>query len=371
MKILQKTEYFIFESPAWKLITVMFTIMIFKTGIWYIPNLEASRLIAQNPFANPFTDPDQHYLFWSWFGPFVAWSIGAVNKWDFFLFHLLFSMAFSWLFVKVVFSQFSDKIARTSLILFCILPVSATAYFWVSLDSITLFILFFSMAYPKYSWVTFIAGVFLGMQHFEQGFFASAGLLFATLLTQKPHVKYPLKFCYSLFLGVIIGKLILIGIFNYYTIDVNSGRWYWLIEHIHRVVMQFFFHFHHIIWSVLGLGWLVVFKYLDYGKEIKPFFLTLAGLMLLLLMCEDQTRVLAIVTFPLIAVYWLLNEDFLKYITKTEVAIIFLIWIITPWSWVWFGAPRWSVFPYNLAYIFHNLFGWFDVPQQVEGWPFF
>lgn len=92
--------------------------------------------------------------------------------------------------------------------------------------------------------------------------------------------------------------------------------------------------------------------------------------MLLLPVSYDQTRVIAIVTFPLIAAYWLFNEDFLKKISKQETALIFLIGAITPWGWVLGGEPKLSAFPHLIAVVLHTLFGWFSAPTNPKLWTF-
>lgn len=372
MKAIDKIQKFIYESDKWKFVLIIVMLTFFKTGIWYIPNLDTYQTIAQNPFKNPFTDPDAHYLLWSWLGPFLAWLIGAKSKWQFFALHLFFSVAFTFLFIKVVFNNFSNELARSSLVLFSVLPVSATAYFWVSSDSLTLFLMLIVLAFPASLTFTFCVGVLLGMQHFEQGFFAAAGLLFAISInhSQGYDLKYTWRFCLLLLIGVMTGKFLLCGLFKYYSIDVNSGRIYWLRGHIHPLLTQFFFHFQYIIWSVLGLGWLVALRFSDWGGKSVPFFLTLAGFCLLLPISGDQTRVLAIITFPLVSVYWLLNQDFLEKLTKREISLLFITWIMVPWGWVWGGVPKWSAFPYDIAYVFHQLIGWFNVPTSPALWPF-
>ncbi|MBB3808903.1 hypothetical protein [Pseudochelatococcus contaminans] len=373
MNAVNKIEKFIYESAAWKFILVIGLLTLFKTGIWYIPNLSTTQSIAQNPFASPFSEySTDHYLFWSWLGPFVAWLIGATGKWQFFAFHLAFSVAFTLLFIRIAFTNFSNELARSSLVLFSVLPVSATAYFWVSTDSITLFLMLLALAFPNSLLLTFSLGILLGMQHFEQGFFAAAGLLFAVTISHKQGylLKYSWKFCLSLLIGTILGKIILIGLFKYYSIDIESGRLDWLLRNINLLLSYFFFHFHYIIWSVLGLGWLVAIRFMDWGHKSVPFFLTLAGLCLLLPVSGDQTRVLAIITFPLVSAYWLFNQDFLEKITRREISMLFIAWVLVPWGWVWDGIPRWSAFPYDVAYVLHRLFGWFDVPMDPALWPF-
>ena len=373
MNALNQLEKFIFEAKAWKLILALVLLSLFKTGIWYIPIMHGSQMIAQNPFVNPFqADPNAHYVFWSWLGPFLAWLVGATSKGPFFVFHLLFSAAFTMLFMKVAFDNLPQAQARISVILFSVLPVSATAYFWVSYDSITLFLMMLALAFPRSLVATALAGLLLGMQHFEQGFVAAGGLLFAIAFSHRQGylLRYSWKFCLALLLGTVAGKLLLVGIFDYHDIVVNSGRAHWVREHLDYLLSMFFFHIHAILWSVLGLGWLAALRFTDWGARSLPFFVALAGLCLLLPISADQTRVMAIVTFPLVTAYWLLNGDFLGKIRRVEVALLFALWAIMPWSWVWEGKPKWSVFPYDVAFVLHQAFGWFDVPANPSSWPF-
>lgn len=372
MRVLNKVEKLIFEVDAWKLVLIIALLGFVKTGIWYIPNLGASQVIATNPFSNPFSDPDAHYLFWSWLGPFAAWLIGANGKWQFLVFHLFFSIAFTLLFIKIAFDNFPSDLARSSLVLFSALPVSATSYFWISADSITLFLMLLALASSGSVILTFIIGTLLGMQHFEQGFFAALGLLFAIALSSKQGyvLRYSWKYCLGLLIGVCFGKAALLCIFEYNSIVINSGRMHWLRSHIHLLLNQFFYHFHYIIWSVLGIGWFFALRFADWGTRSVPFFLSLACLSLLLPISGDQTRVLAIVTFPLISAYLLFNRDFLEGLTRREVALVFTGWALMPWYWVWGGIPKWSVFPYDVSYVLHELFGWFNIPADPALWPF-
>lgn len=377
MKVLNKIESLIFELPAWKFISVIFLIMLIKTGIWVNPTIGQAQEISQNPFINPFNNPDLDFLLWNWLGPYLAWVIGAKSRFAFFIFHFTFSLSFTFLYIKIIFTRFSNAIARKSLVLFCILPVSCTAYFFVGYDSITLFLLLLTLAYPRYLFLTFFAGLALGMQHFEQSFFAISSLLFSSLLSIKFvdsffEKKYSKLFIVILLVGIISGKLILINLFNYYHINVNSGRIYWVKGHLNFLLSNFIFHFQYILWSVLGLGNLILLKYLDFGKKTIPFFITFIGLLFLLPISGDHTRVLAIITFPLIVIYFLLNEKFLNYISKKEISIIFLFWILIPWGWVWGGLPRGSVFSHDLYYILHKYFGLFHpVSFDFDWWPFY
>ncbi len=372
MKILTIIEGFIFQTQRWKFILMMFGLLIVKTGIWYIPNIDATRAMAQNPFVNPFESPLAHYLFWSWLGPYLGWLIGATGKWSYFLFLLAFSLAFTFIYIAIVFSKFSDRVARTSIVLFMLLPASATVYFWVGYDSLLVFLMFLAIAFTKYRILTFLLGVGIGMQHFEMGLVSSAALLAAILLNLKfkENINYSIGSAVALLAGIIAGKLALMGIFAYYGIELNSGRTFYFEERFQEFLKQFFFHSQLMWWSILGVGWVVALKYTDRGSKTIPFFLALFGLSLFLFLVADHTRVVAIITFPLLAVYWLFNESFLKGISTKEASGIFVLWVLVPFTWVWEGLPRWSSFPYDVVYGLHRLFGWFSVPDNYPMWPF-
>jgi hypothetical protein len=372
MRLLHVLKAFVFETHPAKLVLLILLLMLIKIGIWNFPALSTYRLIAQNPFVNPF--PGGHYLMWSWLGPFLAWLVGAAGPVPFFLFHLACSLAFTALFIWLVFSRFSDRDARLALIIFTVLPVSGTAYFWVGYDSVTLLLVLLALAFPLGLVLPIVLGVLLGMQHFEQGFFAFSGLVFASVLSRHffGEVLFPFRQAVLVLLGVLLGKVALLAIFYFNAMDVGTDRPDYLTRE-RRIPLSlsfFFYHWPYILWSVLSVGWLAAIKYADEGRRSLPFFVTLGGLMLMLPIAADQTRVLAVVSFPIVFVYLVTNRRFLASISDLQGAGLFTLWILVPWSWVWGGRPKWSVFPYDIARILHYLFGWFEIPSAIDYWPF-
>jgi hypothetical protein len=372
MQVTKKVEQVLFESSTWKLLAVVFGLWLVKTGIWTYPNPRAVWAMAMNPFASPFTNPDEEYLMWSWLGPWLAWLTGATTMTRLFLLSLAQAAAFTFLFVRLALVSLPRDQARTAIVLFAVLPVSTTAYYWVGYDSLTLLLMMAALAFPATPLVTLGAGLLLGMQHFEQGFFGAAGLSAAVFMSRRQGyaLPYGLKFCLLLAAAIVAGKLALVGLFHHYGIHVNSGRMYWVREHFGEMVSNFFLHAQVIAWSVLGLGWLAAARFADWGRRSLPFFLVLGGLSLLAVVTADQTRVVAIVSFPLLMAYWLRNPDFLSRLGRREVAQVFLLWAVLPMSWIWIGAPKWSLFPYDVAYVLHQAFGWFALPGNLAAWPF-
>ena len=95
MNLFKNIEDLVFETPKWKFLLILFVILIFKTGIFYHPNLWRHLEVARSPFENFFENtPHLHYYYQNWFGSFLAGKLGATNKGLFFysiysfLFHL-------------------------------------------------------------------------------------------------------------------------------------------------------------------------------------------------------------------------------------------------------------------------------------------
>lgn len=371
MRFLDLTETFIYQSKPKRLIFAALAIALFKSGIWYIPNLELWRSVSLDPFNNPFENPNAQYLFWNWLSPFMAWRLGIHSEWGFFCLHLVFSILFTFTFIGFVWASFEERVARTALALFITLPVSATAYLWVGMDSVTLFLMMLILVAKDYLWLVLPVGILLGMQHFEQGSVAFAALTFALVLSlvMKLNTRYSFRWAATALLGVVLGKIALVLLFRHYEIYVNSGRTY-ALEQVFRVYLDYFYyHFQYILWSGLGVGWIVVAKFTERGKVATPFLVALCGLLFLLPFVGDQTRVFSIVSFPLVATYLLLNPDFLGSLNARFLSWVVAIWLIIPYSWIWANRPLVSVLPYDVTYILHQLFGWFHVPTNNPLWP--
>jgi hypothetical protein len=134
---------------------------------------------------------------------------------------------------------------------------------------------------------------------------------------------------------------------------------------------QFFYHPFVTVFSAFGVAWLVVFKQFDDGRKAIPILVVLGGLMFLLPISGDQTRVFAVSSFLLVGVYWLLNPTFIRSVDNKTVSALFLAWLVVPWAWVWGAVPRASALPMNVTYLLHATFGWLSIPADTIMWPFY
>jgi hypothetical protein len=352
---------------------ILFALMVVKVGIWQMPNLGVSLAIAQHPFVNVLVDePGAQYLMFSWFSSFVAWLL-HLKKWTpYFLFHLMCSVGFVALFAKMVFERHSLENAKKALILFFLFPFSATSFFWVGMDSATLLLMMLSLYFYKNEKILFLFAVMLGLQHFEQAFFSALALLFPIYENQSQEKKmdFQLKNALVYFAGILVGKLILFLIFKYSGVLLVSNRAVKAQTTLQIYFQQFFFHFQVILWSICGVGWLAVIRYYQWNRTQWPVLISILGIFLVITpIIGDQTRVDCIILFPLICVFLLNNHEFLARITMSEMARIFVLWLLIPWVWVW-GQPRWSVFPYDVCYLVHKIFHQMPWPANASMWPF-
>lgn len=226
--------------------------------------------------------------------------------------------------------------------------------------------------YAKYLPIAFLLSLLLGLQHFEQGIYAATALLVGALVNIKFSNKniFKTKFYIVFFLGLVVGKIFQLALFNYLELNLNAGRAFWLQNHYQALINQFVFNFQFILWSTIGLGWLIVIQYMDTAKNYWGFLISLVMSLSLLPIVQDQTRVLSIILFPIFLNYCLFNIDFLKSISRTQCAIAFLLWLLMPWGWVFSGKVQVSVFPYSTINLFNKFFGWFSVPSYHDYWPF-
>jgi hypothetical protein len=345
---IDRIERFIFESPRWRLVLVLYLVALVRTGVWYMPNLADQAAIAADPFVNPLVDPEAHYVFSNWLGPFLAWLVGARTVGGFFALHLAAALALPLLFARLVFQRLPEEQARASLLLFFALPVSTTALYWVGMDGVTLLLMLAAVAYPRLAVLT---GLALGMQHFEQGLFAAAALVLAAAWARRPVRPFLL-----LLLGLALGRGALALVFRQSGIVLHSDRVDYWMTHGPVFVAQALTSLHVSLWSVLGVGWFAAVK----NRE-RAFFWALIPLLLLLPLVGDQTRVVAIVTFPLVAVFWLLDDVFLTGLSRRWATQLALAWVAIPWIWIWGGRSHTSVFTHDVAMFGARVLHLFDL----------
>jgi len=176
-------------------------------------------------------------------------------------------------------------------------------------------------------------------------------------------------FILTYIIGLIIGKIIL------YKIYVNSnliiGRFDWFQNYLLHLIYNFYFNFYNIVWFSLGTGWFLIIKYFFEIKNKISLIISLIILIGILPIVDDHTRVYSCISFFILVTHIICNNNFLKTISKNEITILFLIWFFMPYSWVWQGDLRQSMFQYDLAYLLNYFFDIFNTDVKSSTiWPF-
>ena len=373
-KLIQFENYLV-NLKIQNLIILFFLIIFIKVGFWYHPALWKLLTISINPFEESiFLNHQAHYLYGNFLGGYMANLLGFTSKFTFFLFHLFFSFLFNFLFIFLIFKNLDRKAAIYSLIIFLVLPVSSTVFFWVGYDSITLSILVLSIIFKSNLFLVFIFGTLLGLQHFELGLLTTLSLVVLNIYNNYYSKKsfLNLKYSISIFTGTIVGKIFLKYYFLSINLNLSSGRISYTLEAIKHFLYNSYFNLYTIMWFSLSLGWLIILKYFFFKEKNKFFILILLSLILILFIVDDQTRVYANLSFLIIISQILLNNDFLKSIKNYEISLILILWLLMPYGWVWQGVLRASMVTYDFAYFINYFFEIFNNKSINSSiiWPF-
>ena len=366
---------YIYNLNIKNILILLFLISLFKNGIWYHPALWNMLEIAKNPFENVFgVEINKYYLYSSWLSPYLAYLLGIQSKFYFFIFHLFVAVLYLFSSIYLIKKNIKKNNLKKSLIIFLIFPVSMTSFYWVGYDSLILLLMTFSLYNKKNYLIILICSIGIGLQHFEIGIVSILVVSIAFILEKilyKDLKKLDISFIFIIvfIVGLLIGKVSLYEIYS--NESFVGGRLDWITNALLHLFYNFYFNFYNIIWFALGASWLIVFHYFLNQKKRWPFVISLLTIILVLPFVDDHSRVFSACSFMLIMTYILCNDEFLDTVTVKQISLFFLIWILLPYSWVWQGDLRSTMFLYDLAYILDYTFGIFN--NEIESstiWPF-
>jgi len=374
-KYLNQLGKYLINLDEKKLIFLLLLISFFKTGIWYHPALWNMLEIAKSPFENVFNEEtNKYYLYSSWLSPYIAYLFNLTTKLSFFTLHLVIAISFLISFIFLIKKRVKKQYQKKSLIVFFIFPVSMTSFYWVGYDSLLLLLFTLIIYYHKNILINIICSIGIGLQHFEIGIVSISLLLTFKILEKlfsdtKNKIDINYLFIFIFFTGLFFGKIILYNIYNEQ--GLVDGRLDFVYNALSHLVYNFYFNFYNIVWFSLGIGWFLILKNFIEKNNKYPLIISLLLLLGVMPLIDDHTRVYAACSFMLLTYSIICNNSFLKTIQKDELALIFLIWLIFPYSWVWQGDPRQSMFQYDLAYILDYFFNIFNTEIESSTiWPF-
>ena len=347
---------------------VFVSLLVVRTGVWFMPNYSQSLSIINNPFESPPLPPEQQYIYGSWLIHFIGFLVGASSPWKFFLLNGFFTFCFLMVLFWIARRSAPHQMAPFLFGLLCLTPAASVAIFWVGMDGLTLLLMAVSIALLRHGllWGLWVIGFLLGLQHSEMG--VVAYLLFVVSLAIKRDWR-TMKLALHVLAVLIVTKVVFEFVLSANQIEYLS-RSEWLVENMGQSLAMFAWSPVAIIWSAMGALWITfVSKHHRVSVPrhvLVPVILALIPTMLSI----DQTRTLAIVLFPVIAWHLVSDQELtLKLYQRLRMRGLVLLSII-PSVVVWQGQPYTSIFFEGIFFILNVIFGWMQLPPNPATWPF-
>jgi len=365
--------------------SVLFSTFVFvsllKSGIWVFPSIPASFIISQSPFQQPFSSENDQYLMTYWFASFFANLIGIKTLASFIIFHFVIGVLTLFILFRFIRIRVKQEHQGKSLLLLAMLPTLSTIFYWTGMDTFIVFVMSCLAINYKKPFLLILFGILGGMQHFEIMIAGTATLLFYNMICNNAFNIFKLKQYtkntdffspFMMVLGVILGKIILIYIFEVNNIKVARDGialgFYYFSKSANLAVSLFL----PILLSMLGSIWIFfILAILQKTKESLALFLSALIPLALVFIVLDETRILQLTGFLLILFGLITNENFLSKLSDRIIKAIIILWVFLPWVWVWqkvFGSVTFFSIKYALSRIFTNdLAPWIG---SITMWPF-
>lgn len=362
-----------FFAKKSNLFSYTFLIALIKSGIWVFPAIYASFVISQQPFKQPFSNPDDQYLMTTWFASYFAHILGIQTLASFIFLHFVFACFAVYLLFRYVKRNIDSSEQGKSLLFFAMLPATSTIFYWVGMDSFTFLIMVLFLNLRFKPWLVLCVGVIGGLHHFEILFIASASLcLFEILRGNFKGRKIEIKSVFSFMLGVVLGKVLLSFIFRVQGVVVSKNRVSIGLDGLSSNLELISKYGLLIYWSMLSVIWYVlIIAIIKRNRESLALFVSLLIPIFIVFFVRDSSRVIQLTSFLTIAIGLISNQKILSEISIKQVRLMLIFWLIIPWVWIWqkvFGSNTLFAVKYVISRLLSNdLAPWVG---NISMWPF-
>lgn len=367
-QLLDRIRKLVFESPYWAFCAVLLAACVLQNGIWYSPQATRFLDIAKDLTTIPATLEvyNQWYLY-SYLGPTLAWVFGATGSlFIFTLFHLGALLAFFALMARVLRQRAGDFVARSILIVFFLTALPSVLFTWLGgPDVFTFALASLIVIFWRNAAIVALAAVLLGVNHFEQGVAILA--LSVVYLLYAEGRREALQFAMIVAPGLLLGRVALEWHFADYDFGISFSRLtYFVAFGAHPYVIATVGNLPALLYSLFQLAAVFLvglsLHNLPAGKTTRAFLFAANLGFYLILFTLDQTRVFALVTFPL-WLFLLLSPEYTK-LSKPNalffqriLGALFVAGLLVPRLVVWEGRVHASAYLQILEFIYRNLLG--------------
>ena len=362
-----------FLSKKSNLFSLTFLIALVKSGIWVFPAIYASFVISQQPFQQPFSNPDDQYLMTTWFASYLAHLLGVKTLASFIVLHFIFAIFSIYLLFRFIRKNVELTEQGKSLLLFAMLPAVSTIFYWVGMDSFTFLVMVLFLNIKKYPIGTLFIGIIGGLHHFEILFISSVSLIIFHILRTMPKIKSKETISILNFMiGIAMGKALLIMIFKAQGVVVSKNRVSIGLDGLKNNLELIGKYGFLIYWSMLGVVWFVlIVALIKRNRDSIALLFSILIPIFIVFFVRDSSRVIQLTSFLTVAFGLVSNKNVLQSISNRQIKFIFVVWILIPWVWIWqgiFGSNILFTFKYILSRILHNdLAPW---TGNISMWPF-
>ena len=319
---------------------------VLKCGFSTYPAVSGAVLVAKALPGVPGSTPYEQFIYSSPLGPLLARMVGALTVQTYVVLHAVILIFGLGGLLFAVWRSRGERAARLTLLALCCTSLPMILLSWIGSYDVFTFVIG-SLLVVVEAWpVLIVLAVLLGLAHFEQGLFIVAALLVLSTSRRWGRVQHGLM----LIGGLLAGKALL----TYYlkSLGVVGSRWLWVVSPLDEgggLLGRLTHNLPTLLYSLLGGGWvlllLIAFVVGREWPESKRALVVLAALLVPVLVTLDQTRVYAIISWPVIMYLMLLVDE---RASDEGVSLIagggLLAALLTPAVYIWQGVAQTPLF---------------------------
>jgi hypothetical protein len=381
---LDRMTSWLFGMGFGRFVTLVLTLAVLRNGFWFVPNIEYVRLISLDPAVcheEIRTTPTAHYLMNSFLGPLLAWLLHANrDNLVFALAHLALFLALFPLVLLLARRRFGDPFARGLGIAFAVLPTSTVLFTWLGNADVFTVLLTSVIFLAESPLLLLLAGLLLGVNHFEQGAILVVLIVLARWFIAGAVTAPRVWRLAWAAVGLVLGKLALKGWFAYCHIELVEGRLDWVIlTGLREFTRKFLLNASAVLFSLFNVFWAAIVL-LGYGIARKsPRALAgLAALFVLVLgvavLTLDLTRVFALLSWPVVMAFLLLAlaaDPAPHAATRKVLTAVLAAAVVVPPLFVWAANIHSGLQYHTVRLVYAALTNGGEVPKEKSFEPSF
>ncbi|AJY13589.1 hypothetical protein K6W16_13940 [Burkholderia dolosa] len=351
----------IHELPLRIFIPSALLFIILKNGIWVIPNIEVLRSMASDITRNMLVnDVRGQYLYSSFFGLALAWITGAYRTTTAFA-----AMHFSAFIAGTIgLSIFIDRrhgqsVVKLFLIALACAPISNVILNWLGISDVFTYLFGTIIAISESVPILFLATMFLGVSHMEQGIVIAVIVITKIALIDDAHSKSRLLRILAVATGIVSAKIFFVAYFSAMNFNLTFSRAafatpafaYLFLSGFLRNISVTVYAFYSAAWVLVGF--FINFALRSHNKRFLAFTIfaniTAAATSA---MVYDSTRDFTLIVWPaFVAALIYVDRKADREELRKATLLAFAACLILPKIIVWAGKMQSSALFYDFLFV--------------------